>query len=361
MYSFRIIKPTSTDWERIESSYDSTCFHTEQWSKYVGRIGLKTLIIEITYAEKIVGYFIGEKIGWGYYFVMSPCESIGTYTQGLCMLYTISENKRIELYQIISKFLFEKHRVLLMSVDDWQLKRTYDTWIPNEQFYHEEIDKYGLNYTVRPTLYVPVNTSEEIMWSNLHYKSCKYSVNKAKKLNLGVREITEFNRISEFTKIHYNQLTEVCAKQGMRPNPSQKEHRMRALCESLFPNRVIMLEVIGNDENGNEQIMSTGIFCIDKGQCSYWTGASYQRYQKYCPNELMVWEAMRILYQRGGGELNFGGMASYKLKFGTKYAYVPRIYIAKYPVLLNLIPIIKKVYYKVRNNIASIIGKRSFK
>lgn len=361
MYSFEIVNPQVVDWKKIESTYDSTCFHSESWCKYVERIGCKILIVEIMSNNISIGYFIGEKIGWGYYVVMAPQESIGTYTQGLCMMQNITEFERVKLYKAISNFLFTNCNVVLMSVDDWQLKRTYAEWIPNEQFHHEEIEKLGLNYTVRPTLYVPVNTSEEIMWSNLHYKSCKYSINKARKLNLRVQEIVDFEEIKTFTKIHYSQLKEVCAKQGMKPNPSQQEHRMRALCESLFPNRVIMLKVLGNDEEGNEQIMSTSIFCIDKGQCSYWTGASFQRYQKYCPNELMVWEAMRLLNQRGGGELNFGGMASYKLKFGTQYAYVPRIYIAKYRFLLNVIPMIKNCYYTLRRKIAKIVGKRSFK
>jgi hypothetical protein len=70
---------------------------------------------------------------------------------------------------------------------------------------------------------------------------------------------------------------------------------------------------------------------------------------------------MRLLHQRGGGELNFGGMASYKLKFGTKYAYVPRIYIAKYPIFVNIIPTLKKAYYGIRKTIAKIVGKKSFK
>lgn len=361
MYQFKIVNPNINVWNDIEHSIDSTCFHSQAWCKYVERIGYKVLIIEISKDKKVQGYFIGEKRGFLFYAVMAPQESIGTYTQGLCMLEPVTEHERVNLYKQISEYLFSQCRVLLFTVDDWQLKRTYDEWIPNEQFHQEAIENFGLNYTVRPTLYVPVNTSEEEMWANLHYKSCKYSVNKARKLNLHVKEITDFNEIKYFTQIHFKQLVEVCAKQGMRPNPSQKEHRMRALCESLFPNRVIMLEVLGNDENGKEQIMSTGIFCIDKGQCSYWTGASFQRYQKYCPNELMVWEAMRLLNQHGGGELNFCGMASYKLKFGTRYAYVPRIYFAKYSILINLIPTIKKTYYAIRKKIAGIVGTRSFK
>ena len=120
---------------------------------------------------------------------------------------------------------------------------------------------------------------------------------------------------------------------------------MRAVCESLWPDRVMMLECVGKDENDVEQVMSTGIYCLDKGQCSYWTGASYQRYQKNCPNELMVWEAMKRLSARGAGDLNFCGMASYKLKFGTIYAYVPRLKFAKYKVLLNWSQWLKNLYH----------------
>ena len=122
-----------------------------------------------------------------------------------------------------------------------------------------------------------------------------------------------------------------------------------------------MLEVIGKDDNGVKQIMSSGIYCIDKGQSIYWTGASYQRYQKYCPNELMVWEAMKLLHQRGGGELNFGGMATYKLKFGTFYEYVPRIAFAKYNWMLNILPWLKLQYHSIKRLIAKIVGKKSFK
>lgn len=176
-------------------------------------------------------------------------------------------------------------------------------------------------------------------------KSCKYSIHKAEKLGLQVRTVDRFEDIAGFVDIHYDQLCEVCAKQGMKPKASQKKDRMLALCESLFPDRVIMLQVIGNDEEGRQQVMSSGIFCLDKGECSYWTGASYQRYQKYCPNELMVWEAMRMMREKGAGDLNFCGMADYKLKFGTVYAYVPRLVFTKYQWIRQAKELAKKTYY----------------
>ena len=261
------------------------------------------------------------------------------------MLRETSEAERIEIYYALAEWVFAKRYVLTMQVEDWQLRRDSAEWIPYEEFHQEVIEQYGLPYSVRPTLHVAVNKSEDELWAGLSYKSCKYCVNKANKLGLEVREITRFEDIPAFCKVHYDQLREVCEHKGMRPKPAQSEKRMRAVCESLFPDRVMMLECVGEDENGVEQVMSTGIYCLDKGQCSYWTGASYQRYQKNCPNELMVWEAMKRLSARGAGDLNFCGMASYKLKFGTVYAYVPRIKFAKYKFLLNWTQWLKNLYH----------------
>ena len=60
----------------------------------------------------------------------------------------------------------------------------------------------------------------------------------------------------------------------------------------------------------------------------------------------MVWEAMKRLSERGAGDLNFGGIATYKLKFGTIYAYVPRLKFAKYQILLNWTQHLKALYYQ---------------
>ena len=359
--SFQVIQPTAEDWQRMEGASESTCFHTEKWYNYLKRIGVKAFIVEVrAKSEEVrcnsresrvesgerIGYFFGEKMWLGVPMIVAPVEGIGTYTHGLSMLRPTSEAERIEIYQALAEWIFQKGYAWTMQVDDWYLRRDSAEWIPYEVFKHDLIEQYGIPYEFRPTLHVSVNKSEEELWAGLSYKSCKYCVNKANKLGLKVREITRFEDIPAFCKVHYDQLFEVCKHKGMRPKPAQSEKRMRAVCESLWPDRVMMLEVAGKDENGLEQIMSSGIYCIDKGECIYWTGASYQRYQKNCPNELMVWEAMKQLSARGGGDLNFGGMAPYKLKFGTIYAYVPRLKFAKYKILLNWTQHLKMIYHK---------------
>ena len=359
-YKFSFIEPSLSIWKDIENSPDSTVFHSNEWHAYLQRIAHKTLLVSVSTEKDIIGFFVGEKFLFGRFAIISsPLSNSGTYTMGLCMKMAITQDERISIYQQLADWLFVNRRASVLQIDDWQLRVTSKLWIPYEDFHHDTLEKYHISYSVRPTLCVAVNTSEEEIWTNLHYKSCKYSINKARKLGLYVREITRYEDIDHFTKIHYEHVKDVAARHGMLPTPAQHRSRMKALCESLFPNRIIMLEVLGKDDNGIEQIMSSGIFCLDKGECMYWTGASFQRYQKYCPNELMVWEAMRLLHHRGGGILNFGGMATYKQKFGTVYEYVPRIVFSKnkHTPLTKVRSILKAIYFKPRAFFAKLQGK----
>lgn len=347
-YSFQHITPTDEDWELIESSYDSTCYHSKKWNVYLKRIGYTPFVVKIFLADSKIGYFVGERIWRLVTLVTAPFEGIGTYTQGLVMLQIVPNEERVIIYKEMAKWLFDSHLAGYFQVDDWQLRQDRVDWIRNEDWKDEILDRENVRYEVRPTLHVVLNRPVEELWSGLYYKSCKYCVNKARKLGLSARIIEQFSDIPRFVDNHYDQLCEVCRKHGVKPKAGQSKSRMMALCESLFPDRVIMMEVVGMDDEGNEQVMSSGIFCIDKGECSYWTGASYQRYQKYCPNELMVWEAMRVLSEKGAGDLNFCGMANYKLKFGTVYAYVPRLIFSKYSWIYDAKNLAKRWYYRSR-------------
>lgn len=347
-YSFQRIVPDAKVWEKIESAYDSTVFHSREWYCYIERIGYHPYVLEVDKNSERIGYFIGEKLWRGVSVVAAPFEGLGTYTQGLVSLCEITVEERIEIYRCLADYLFNNRVARFFQVDDWQLREDSPNWEEEKTKSNRFLTDKKIRHEVRPTLYISLNKSIDELWSGLHYKSCKYCINKARKLGLEIQIVDRFEEIPDFVEVHYDQLREVCMRKGMKPKAAQGRDRMLALCETLFPNRVLMVKVVGSDESGARRIMSTGIFCIDKGECSYWTGASYQRYQKYCPNELMVWEAMRILNERVAGDLNFCGMANYKLKFGTIYAYVPRMIFTKSELIYQLKNWAKDLYHKSR-------------
>lgn len=300
-------------------------------------------MVALDIRERRVGYFLGDKWGLGKLgIISSPSLGTGTYTRGLVMLDVVTQEERVDIYKALAQWLLV-HHAMLFHVDDWCLRVDSLVYIPPTSVSFPLLDERNIAYSIRPTLFVNLKQSIDDLWNGCSYKSCKYCVNKARKNGLYVREIDDKNEIANFTAIHYKHLQDVCLHKGTKPKLSQSRSRMQALCEELFPDRVLMLEVLGPNEVGEEIILASSIFCVDKGQTSYWTGASYRHLQKFCPNELMVWEAMRILHERGAGDLNFCGMASYKRKFGTVYAYVPQMAFAKYRFLLK-ISNIKQVY-----------------
>lgn len=347
-YGFRRILPVEGDWNLIETAYDSSCFQTRQWYDYLKRIGYNPIVFAVLENGKKIGYFLGERIWRGVFLVTAPYEGIGTYTQGLSMMKKISLDERVCIYKSLAQWLLDNRIASYFQVDDWQMREESIGWDADKARCNQRLSEAGIQYAIRPTLFVSLNKSVEELWSGLHYKSCKYCINKARKLGLKAIVIDKAEDIPEFVGMHYSQLLEVCRRKGVKPKAAQERKRMLALCESLFPDRVLMIKVVGPDEEGVIQNMSSGIFCIDKGECSYWTGASYKRYQKYCPNELMVWEAMRMLSEKGAGDLNFCGMADYKLKFGTIYAYVPRMVFSKYSWLYDAKNLAKRLYYRSR-------------
>lgn len=355
-YIFKHINPLPQDWDRIESAVDSTVFHCRQWADYLTRIGYTPFIATVYADTELIGYFVGERIWRGVTMITAPFEGIGTYTQGLAMFNPISLQERVDIYKQFAQWVIKTGIANYIQVDDWQLREDRPDWVPTDTWRSALLDENQLKYDVRPTLHLPINKTEEELWSGLQYKSCKYSVNKARKLGLCIRTIENQGGVQPFVEKHYDQLYEVCTRKGVTPKTAQAKKRMIAVCEALLPNRVLMIEVVGKDEQGAEQVMSSGIFCYDKGESIYWTGASYARYQKYCPNELMVWEAIKILRERGAGDLNFGGMAHYKLKFGTIYAYVPRMIFTKYQWVYDAKLLARKVYYNTRQMLGKIRG-----
>lgn len=349
-FTFHKTKATESVWAAIEASPDSSVFSSRQWHSFLERLHEHTIIISVKDGDdSLIAYFVGCRKWYGIGLVGAPFGGSATYLGGLCASSAIDAATRVEVYRQLAAWLFRKHLASYLQVTDWQLRTIYPDFVPFDTWRHPLLQESGIHHTLRVTFHIDISVGEEALWRKTSYSSFRYCVNKANKEGLKVRFITRREDIPSFIETLNRQIQDVSRRKGVAPHMHQKPDRLRKLCESLFPNRVLMIQVIGNDDNGQQQVMSSAIFCLDKEVGTYLSGASFQRYMKFCPNEIMVWEGLRELYRRGVHHLILGDMAKYKLKFGPDYAYLPMMIFSRAKVLLNARADIKRFYWSLRN------------
>ena len=350
IYRFEHIKePDSYIWEEMRESADQSCFFTKGWDDYVTRMGHKSFFVSVSNENSHLGYFVGSRVWVGIWVVSAPAMGMGTYAQGLCLKELVSKEERVAIYQQLVDWLYKTKVASYVQISDWQMRTESKEWIDNWQ--EPTLSKVGIHYDVRQTYFLELQKPIDVLWSGMEYKSCRYAINKARREGLEVRETTREEDIDDFVKQHCLHIQDVLRRKRSRGFPFQKQRYLSALCHSMFPVNIHMLQVVWKDEQGNEVVLSSGIFVVGKSACTYYTGASYQRYMHLCPNELMVWEAIRIIHEDGGNNLIFGGIARYKRKFGTSYAFVPVMIFSKYRFLLNFRNRLKKIFTRMMHRI----------
>lgn len=325
-YRFVQISKDDINWRLIESSYDSTIYKTFAWFDYLYKWkGVQPFVVEVS-TNRVIGYFIGELINKVVRIVGSPFEGVGTGHQGLSMLITIDSKERLTIYEQLSKWIFKNRYAEFVQIEDWNLSMSD---LEDTKYVFEKHEGYMIDLT----------KSEEELYRNLHQKSCRYSINKSQKLGVTIREAAN---VTDFVDIYYAQLKEVFKKQGLVP--TYDKACVQSLVESLYPNNILLLEAVTLDG----EIAATGLFPAEKNMAVFWGGASYQKFQNQCPNEPLIWEAIKIWRRRGVKTFDMCGVRSYKLKFGPVVYVKPRIIFAKYHFLIIAKRLMKKLYYACR-------------
>ena len=255
---------------------------------------------------------------------------------------------RIRIYQELVSFCFKHHLAVYIQISDWRLMNVEDDMDARMTWSMPLLDQLGIHYSLRISFFIDTRLPEESLWDNLKYKSCKYPIHKAQKLGLTVKQIENEDEISSFIATHSALVADVSRRKKVKRHIHHNKKHLLAICKALFPNNVIMLQVLGTADDGEQHVMASSIFCIGKEVSTYFSGASKETYMKYCPNELMVWEAFKILHQRGAGDLIMGDVAHYKKKFGPLYGYLPIMVFTKYSFLKDIRRRLKLLYFKLR-------------
>ncbi len=349
-FSFSVISPSPNDWLEIESCVDATVFHTRLWDDFLSSLGKKHIVISIADKEgSRIGYFLGTKKWIGIRVIGSPSGGAGTFVQGLCLKMEVGIEERIHIYQELVAYCFLHRLAGYMQISDWRLMSVYDDLDARLTWSMPLLDQLGVFYTLRISFFIDTTLPESVLWENLKYKSCKYPIHKAERLGLCVKRIENEEDIASFVDTHSELVADVSRRKKVKRHAHHNKKNLLALCKALFPDRIIMLQVLGVADDGKQHVMSSAIFCIGEAASNYFSGASNEVYMKYCPNEIMVWEAIKILHQRGAGDLILGDVAPYKKKFGSLYGYLPMMVYSKYPFLKDVRGRLKKIYKKFRD------------
>lgn len=353
-YNFSIIEPNETDWEYIESCPDCTVFHTRMWDNYLSSIGRKHFILSITNSDTSrskLGYFIATIRRFGIKIIASPGGGAGTYVQGLCTQESLTSDGRMSIYQELVHYIFKNRLASYIQISDWHLSFCSSEWSqsPNYGFSFHETN--GFRQHLRATLFIDTSLPEDQLWTNLKYKSCKYCINKAKKLGLRTKVIDRWDEIPVFVDTLSELIQNVSKRKHEKRHIHHNKKHLLALCLSLFPDRVLMIQVLGTADDGIEHVMASAIFCIGSAASTYFSGASNEKYMKYCPNELMVWEGLKLLNKQKAGDLILGGVAPYKRKFGSTYAFLPMMVFSRYKFLGNMRSLLKNLYSFIRRKL----------
>ena len=326
-YTFSRITVDDINWSKIEGAGDSTIYKTSAWFNYLYHWKkLRPFIVEVA-TDCVIGYFVGELINKGIKIIGSPFVGLGTAHQGLSTLSQISSQERLSIYSQLAKWVFENKLAHFIQVEDWNLSMS-------------DMKESNIIYEGHDGYMIDLSQSEEQIFKNMHQKSCRYSINKSKKLGICIRETHDVDR---FVDVYYDQLLEVFKKQGLVP--TYDKSCVKSLVDSLYPEHMLLLEAVTPDG----AIAATGLFPGEKNIAIFWGGASYQKYQNLCPNEPLIWEAIRMWKSRGTKVFDLCGIRPYKLKFGPVLYTKPRLIFAQHTILISLKKLIKKIYYGCRN------------
>lgn len=340
-YQFKVENSNNVDWDKIYSLKETIFYQTHDWVKFlIKAFDITPFVVAIGLDNEVVGYFIGMKMKkFGISIVGSPFEGWTTPYQGITMVREIPNNERVIIYEQLIDFCFKGGYCLFLQFSDWQLET-------------EDLQNTKLNYKLSHSYKLDLSKEPEELLKSFKDKSCRYSIKKAQKLGIIVEEAKSKE---EFVDSYYSQLVDVFAKQRLKPTYSKE--RVMVMVNTLDESNELLL--IEAREPETKKSIATVIYVMFNGLAFYWGAASYREYQKLCPNEILMYEAMKIAQKRGCTLLEMEGIRKYKEKYNPERYSKPVVVAAKYSVLILFKDLAKKTYYFTRRLFSCFYGKNN--
>jgi hypothetical protein len=310
----------AVNWESLDSFQDRTVFQTREWIQFVSEAQrAMPLIVELTEAGKLLGYFTGLTIKR--FGVKILGSSFPGWTTPYIGFNLVPGASRAAALAAVEAFAWDTLKCLHMEVSD-------------PYFEIEEGRSLGFNVEFYTSYRTDLTRTEDELFNAMD-SACRRCVRKAEKSGVVIEEAHD----AAFADEYYEQLQDVFSKQ--RLVPTYDRDRVRALVRNMASTDRVLL-VRARDPEG--KCIASGIFPGYNKIAEFWGNASYRWGQALRPNEAIHWYAMRYWKRRGISIYDWGGEGSYKEKYGCVVHRVPWFTKSRYKVLGKLREQAKKMF-----------------
>jgi hypothetical protein len=305
----------ASEWEAILDGHpDATVFHSSAWLEFLAASqGAVPVIAFVKLEGRPCGYFVGAIVRrFGIRILGSPLPGWVTPYMGFLLKAGVDRRAAAEA---LVRFAFNDLGCLHVELDDARLA-------PERMA--------GSVYAVEPwvTYLVDVRPPEEEILAKMSSHRRQY-IRRAIRRGL----IAEVSTDISFADEYYAQLSDVFARQGLRP--AHDLGLVRHLIRCLQPSgQLLMLRVRGTDGSSIATMLSVG-----RGPLAVaWGAALLRAHSDEHPMELLWWESMRAWRGRGATSFDMNGRADYgrgdyKAKYGGTAIEAARFYRSRYAVL----------------------------
>jgi CelD/BcsL family acetyltransferase involved in cellulose biosynthesis len=336
MLAFELLDFDTFPWNETHAGLPGrTLFQSSPWLEFLQATQKgEPVLAELRNGESVAGYFTGMIVRkFGLKILGSPFPGWSTSYMGMNLLPGVCKGSAIDA---LKRLAFGQLRCSHLEFMD----RTFST---------SEITSCGMECTPLNGFEVDLSVDEDAIFERFK-PSCRQAIRKAVRSGLTVEEVSD----PAFAAEYYDQLVDVFDKQGLVP--TYGVDRVQELIRHIqTTGNLLLLRV--RDAEGRS--IATGVFLMISPTTMYfWGGASWRSQQALRPNDLLMWQAMRIGKDRGMRTFDLGGSGDYKKKFGGTPISVPWARVSAQP----LIPFLRntaKTLFKVRQRIQARTGWNS--
>jgi CelD/BcsL family acetyltransferase involved in cellulose biosynthesis len=315
---FRRIAPDAAP--AVEMFADYTVFQTAPWLRFLAQgQGAEIVAARIERGDECVGRFTGAIFRKaGLRVLGAPFPGSSTSYMGFNLIDGVP---RQDALLALRHFAFRHLGCVYLEVMD---RRLEPADVPA-----------GFASTLLEGYEVDLTPNEDVLFAAFD-PACRRNIRKSEREGVRVEQASD---PTSFATEYYSQLTDVFAKQGLKP--TYTEARVRALINTVHASGRLLL-VRATRADGAP--IASAIFAAANDLSYFWGGASWREHQHLRPNEAVMWFAMRYWRARGITRFDFGGDGDYKKKYGGRRIAVPWVRAALLPWMERFRELARRAY-----------------